>query len=246
MSNRCLHCGVGPTIQAHILPQSALRAIRTRGPDSYTMAVFYDRAVKANTQNGIYDSNILCSKCDQKIAPLDKWFMENLNVFHDCVVKTPSSKPTKVNIDALFALRFAVSVIYRASLSNLVHFNNINLGTYTEIAAKITFDEYNAYDVPIVLINVQTSDYLDTRQYVSYPVGCRGDNGIYFIFVISGVQFLVKFGGRSRRIVSNDRGYSTMLRVRPGCPVSVLAYPFEKSGEAKFMYSAGMSNHHKR
>jgi hypothetical protein len=87
---------------------------------------------------------------------------------------------------------------------------------------------------PLVLLNILDSPHVDTRQFVFLPVRCSGSNGTYFVFTISGIQFLVKFGGRNGLITYGDT-YSPLLRILPGRNVQVIHYPFEDSAEAKWM-----------
>lgn len=235
MQSLCKQCGDAPTVRAHIFPQSAIRSIRTRGPDTKTLAVFDDRAIVARSQNGIYDQNILCKDCDGLIGELDKWFAENLDKLHASVVDKEPFCPATVGIDAGAALRFAVSVIYRASLSHLHHFEQISLGSYVEAAGKIAISAMDTdAELPVVLINVLTSDQLDMRQWAFYPVRCVGDNGPYFVFTLSGVQFLVKFGGRHPGVTSDDDS-SAKLTIRPGNDATIVSYPFVESAEAGFL-----------
>lgn len=235
MSTRCLRCGEAPTIDAHIIPKSAVRAIRSRGPDKKTMAVLGDRVIVARSQNGVYDARILCKDCDGCIGVADKWFAENLDDLHSAAFGRQPFEPVEVSLDARAALQFAVSVIYRASLSGLDHFADISLGPYLKMAGEIAVGSNRAeFDQPLVIINVLTSEHLDMRQFVFYPVKCSNGNGPYFIFTISGVQFLVKFGGRHAGVSDNDDLLSTH-RIRPGATSIVCCYPFHESAEAQIM-----------
>ena len=84
------------------------------------------------------------------------------------------------------------------------------------------------------MINVLTSMNVDTRQFVFYPIKCSNENGQYYIFLVSGLQFLVKFGGRISGLASaND--LSQNLRLRVGQPVVTISYPLEESGEGNFL-----------
>ncbi len=244
--SRCLRCGNEPTVRAHIFPKSAIRAIRFRGPDTKTMAIFDDRAIPANNPNGVFDDDILCARCDSRIGVVDKWFVESLDALHADVVDRPSYTPSVLEIDADAALRFAVSVIYRAALSRLDHFAQILLGPYTNLAGNVAVGSGDAdLEAPLVLINVLTSDELDMRQWAFYPVRCATDNGSYFVFALSGVQFLVKFGGRHPGVSSNDR-YSSQLRIKPGNNVAICPYLFVDSAEFDFMRQIKRSSEARR
>jgi hypothetical protein len=243
MNNSCLHCGASPTIDAHIFPKAAIRAFRNRGPDQYTMAVLHDRAIKARAQNGIYDPDILCADCDCRVGNLDKWFVENVEAIHESSIGLGSYETTAVEIDPILAIRFAVSVIYRASLSRRDNFDQISLGPYLEIAGSLAVDgNFSDLSQPLVMMNVLVSRGLDMRQWAFYPIRCAGDNGLYFVFALSGIQFLVKFGGRNPGVSSGDRGFTDVMRIKADCPVRVCIYPFDESGESQFLRGAMKQN----
>ena len=235
MSSACQKCPASPTVKAHIFPQAALRGIRSRGPDSKVIAVCDDRAMTARNQNGIFDPGILCANCDGALGKLDKWLSESIQQIHDCARHSRPYQPFELKIDPELAIRFSVSVLYRASLSLRSEFQSINLGRYAKVAEEIAFGGDGIFPYhPIVMINVLTSINVDTRQFVFYPVKCSNGNGQYYIFVISGLEFLVKFGGRISGLSSADDP-SQYLRLRVGQPVVTVSYPFEESGEGNFL-----------
>ena len=235
MNQHCLRCGRQPTINAHIFPQSAVRAIRQRGPDTKTLAVTHDRAFTARFQNGFFDPAILCKICDGKIGVADKWFVENIDTIHNLAERWEPFGVVATQLDPSLVIQFAVSVIYRASLSNLGQFSHISLGPYTGIASEIAVEaNQSELSAATVLINLLTSKKHDTKQFVFYPLKCSAGNGPYFIFTISGVQFLVKFGGRLTAIGSSY-DISSKLRIVLGKSVMLCCYPFSESAESKFL-----------
>jgi hypothetical protein len=242
---KCRNCGSAPTIKAHIFPQAALSRIRTRGPDRKIVAVLDDRAIIAQNQNGIYDPQILCRDCDAKIGILDKWFVEHIDAFHQATVMADPFTMISVPVDPISAIKFAVSVIYRASISKRDDFSDISLGPYDNLAGDIAFGIREVGDEPLqVLINVLTSQSLNTKQFAFYPVRCSGSTGRYFVFTISGIQMLVKFGG-ARLGSTDDVDYFEQLWLRQREPLFALAYPFEESAEAMHLKSSSFKQRHK-
>ena len=202
------------------------------------MAVTYRRAIKAKNQNGIYDSEILCAVCDGLIGQADKWFAEAPYDFHSPAQFSQAYEIRETALDANWAARFAISVIYRASLSNREHFRDISLGPYEQSAGKIaTGFAAPDFERILVLVNVLTSPRLDTRQFAFYPVRCANGFGRYFIFTLSGVQFLVKFGGK-RKLDSSDDKFLSTLALENDQTVNVTYYPFADSAEAEFLMDA--------
>jgi hypothetical protein len=235
MNQHCLKCGRQPTINAHIFPQSAVRAIRQRGPDTKTLAVTHDRAFTAKFQNGFFDPAILCKICDGKIGVADKWFVENIDTIHNVAEGCKPFGVVVTQLDPSLVIQFAVSVIYRASLSNLGQFSHVSLGPYTEIASEIAVEaNQSELSAATVLINLLTSKKHDTKQFAFYPLRCSAGNGPYFVFTISGIQFLVKFGGRFNSVGMTDDLLSK-LRIMIGKSVMLCCYPFSESAESKFI-----------
>ena len=155
--------------------------------------------------------------------------------FHAAALDQSSYSAVQIPLDPRAALRFAVSVVYRASLSSLDHFTDVSLGTYAKIAAEIAVNsDLSGIGMPLVAINVLTSETLDMKQLITYPVRCSGGNGQYYVFVVSGIQFLVKFGGMNDRIGLDD-SYTPIFRVRPDAELTVCCYPFQDSAEFEFL-----------
>ena len=235
MSSACLKCGSFPTIKAHIFPQAALKRIRSRGPDTKLIALDGYRSKIAKRQNGIFDPNILCSNCDGLLGKLDDWFLKLINDITSVAHSKCAYEPFLLDIDPKLATRFAISIVYRASLSSRIEFQHVQLGRFSSFAENIVFDTFEVSGCqPIIMMNVLTSSSLDMRQMAFYPVKCANGNGPYFVFAISGIQFLVKFGGRHSGLAkSND--LSQNLRLRVGQPVVAVSHPFEDSAEGQFM-----------
>ena len=199
------------------------------------MAVSHDRTLTAKFQNGLFDHAILCKDCDGKIGVADKWFVENIDTIHNAAEHCKPFEVVTTQLDPSLVIQFAVSVIYRASLSNLGQFSHISLGPYTGIASEIAVEtKHSEFSAATVLMNLLTSEKYDTRQFAFYPVKCSGGNGPYFIFTISGIQFLVKFGGRLSAIGNSD-DISSKLLIALGKSVMLGCYPFSESAESKFL-----------
>lgn len=136
-------------IKAHIVPRNFYL---NRKNEKY-------RSVDVQTghwkqcQSGTYDSNILCEDCDGKIIKLfdDEAYKVLLNYeYINPMQENASSKLFKLcsdqfNYDLL--RKFFVSVLWRASISNLAEFQSINLGKYEKMALDILkgADDYDNF-----------------------------------------------------------------------------------------------------
>lgn len=192
----------------------------------------------ARDQNGIFDDSILCHRCDNDIGKADNWLAKNANTLRFATENVDDYNYLSVKCDATMAIRFAVSVIYLASLSKNDHFQGVRLGKYERQAGNIAVGALEAdCNLPFVMVNVLTDQVSDPRQFGFFPVRVKGPNGAYFIFAVSGLHFLVKFGGWRNGIRGEDPQFSA-LRVRPGNVMTVTNYPFRDTAEADFLLRA--------
>lgn len=93
------------------------------------------------SQNGLKDSNILCSECDALLGNYDKYAVE---ILKDQILKNPKVPPgygeeqlylmEKGSFDFDKLRKFFISLVWRASISKLC---NVTLGKYEDIALKI-------------------------------------------------------------------------------------------------------------
>ena len=141
---KCKFCGEEKElIKAHIIPRNFYLY---RKQDKY-------RAIDSVTgkgrqiQSGIYDTEILCKDCDGKILKLfdDEAYrvLLNNNNFIKSISQKANSKVYKLDSSQFnYSLlrKFFISVLWRASVSNISDFQSINLGKYENIALEIMKD----------------------------------------------------------------------------------------------------------
>lgn len=106
---------------------------------------------------GFYDNNILCSECDNKLGYYDHYACE----FWDKIEKI--AKVEKIgnidistisgeNYDYPTLKKFFVSLVYRASISQLKEFGNVCLGKKYENQAKLFLEQkYDDKDFGIII-----------------------------------------------------------------------------------------------
>jgi hypothetical protein len=226
----CVVCLENPTCEAHIIPRAFVREIKKSNNHVLQLGVTGSR--KAKRPMGLADYNILCSECDGIIGQVDKYAIEftrnfqvraGLNPYS--IIKFEGMETDKIRI-------FALSVVWKSSVSSLEFFNHINLGPYEMLARGLIFDGHDLDGCTNlhVQINALTSTPGDASSFISYPLRARNENGPYFIFSAGGFQFLVRFG--SRPFFSGQQlQWANQLAIRSDqTPIGVV-YPFEESGE---------------
>lgn len=230
----CIRCADTPTCEAHIIPQAFARDISKS--NNHVLQLGGTGSRKAKRPRGLADHNILCSYCDGIIGDVDKYAVEFVRDFQVPAKSKPYNiiefnglKTEKIRI-------FALSVIWKASISSLDYFNQIDLGIYESCASRLIFDEHNLDNCTSlhIQINALTSAKGDMKSFMTYPVRARNENGPYFIFVAGGFQFLVRFGNRPF-VRGHEREWANQLAIRSDQPPIGVAYPFEESGEFEIL-----------
>ena len=113
------------------------------------------------TQHGVYDPNILCAACDGILGSYDDYAIE--------ICRTFEKRSTK--FDHLFLMRdvdgdklakFALAVLWRASISARDEFKKVDLGPYQDIAKEVLFGarplkDFPAYELMLLASQVRAS-----------------------------------------------------------------------------------------
>ena len=144
---RCRFCDQDkPALaKAHVIPRSFFKRVRGAAKYSVELHVSENGIKEKPEQAGHYDCNILCEECERKFSPYDAHghsvftkVFEKPNIYRDddgfeCAYLLPD-----VNY-ALFKL-FVLSVLWRASVSQLPFYRNVHLGQSHEDRIKSLID----------------------------------------------------------------------------------------------------------
>lgn len=138
-----LHCNLcneeltaSTRCRAHIMPRGMMKMM---APDSYgnLVVVGTDMPRKKKTKTGVYDPGILCRKCDGLIGKYDEYALGFLN--KDRFSKHSSGLAWVIKgIDQEKLKIFALTYLFRCSITNHDAFKGVNLGRqHTENLRKI-------------------------------------------------------------------------------------------------------------
>jgi hypothetical protein len=229
-SAACRECGSSPTCNAHIIPKGFARLIRET--NNRVLEISARGAFPAKRQNGFSDRNILCASCDGIIGVLDDWAISYCRSFDLPKSPTPYELVRLRGLNQEDACRFAVSVFWRASISEIPQFSDINLGPYETVARDIVFGRSSGLECePLHLqINVLVSSHADMKSHISLPLQVRGSTGPYLIFAVGGLQWLVRFGSTPFGI-GKDRKIAADLAVNKSLKALAIACPFNESAD---------------
>ncbi len=148
--NICKFCGQEKKlIKAHIIPRNFYLNYKNEkylGVDSISGKFTIQ-------QSGAYDKNILCEDCDGKI--LGEFDKEGYRILFSEVYKhiLYSDKNTKIyyltseNYNYEYLRKFFISILWRASISNVRELDDVHLGKYENIALKILKGEEKYKDL---------------------------------------------------------------------------------------------------
>lgn len=165
----CKFCGQEKKlIKAHIIPKK------------FYLGLKYDRYLCINSkvgkyfvqQQGGYDSNILCADCDNHI--LGKFDKEGYRILFGDFSKYKYVQPhplykiyqiDNTNFDYAKLRKFFISILWRASISKLEEWSNINLGGYEKKAYEILKDK-REYDQLFKILIYKNNNSEDLNQEV--------------------------------------------------------------------------------
>jgi hypothetical protein len=140
---RCRFCDQDkPALaKAHIIPRSLFKVVRGKENYSVEMRVSEEAVKEKFQQAGNYDNGILCENCEQKFSQYDAHghsvftkVFEDPTIYRDpnqieCAYLLP-------NVDFRLLKLFVLSVLWRASVSSLDFFSNVDLGERHEATMK--------------------------------------------------------------------------------------------------------------
>lgn len=196
----CSLCGTHQKlIKAHIIPESFFKELYN--DEHYFDEVLNQEKLDKRTKRrkGLYDSEILCAKCDGKLGKLYDdygakvfWGYRNLNIkikdFHD--IKDPRIKWRVVyNADVKRIKLFLLSILWRASISKLDFFKSVDLGEIHSERIKSILKENNSVyinDYSILLMHYATNSP-STRQVLTSINKYRNDGKIYYAAMLCGI-----------------------------------------------------------
>lgn len=217
-------------IKAHIIPESFFLPLKSgkRVPEIHSNI---EGQYPKKTPTGIYDTSILCSKCDNAIGVWDNYaqqlllkdFGEHLAVYH-------GSRKVAYRIDAFDYEKlklFFISLLWRASISSQYFYKRVSLGPYERVLREMILknDPGAPEDFPIVI--AKFSDPIVTGMLDPHKDNFEGIN--FYRFYMTGFVIYIKV----------DKGkmpeFLEPLYIRKGEPIWIILRDLDKSKDGKIM-----------
>ena len=149
-------------IKAHIYPKKLYNPMKdsfqdSKPADRVPYAFSKDGSAK-QWQNGIYDENILCGCCDKLLGYFDEHGQSVLKNIREAEGDVITLKKEDFNYNT-FKL-FFLSILWRASISNLPFFDKIKLGHEEPLIKEMLIDNNSGNpDLYSVIITKRKGEY---------------------------------------------------------------------------------------
>jgi hypothetical protein len=219
--------------KAHVIPRSFFKRVRGKAKYSTELRASKKAVTEKFQQAGHYDCEILCEDCERKFTPYDTHgfsvftkVFENQNIYRDpngfeCAYLLP-------NVDFRLLKLFVLSVLWRASVSRLHFYRNVDLGQRHEdkIKSLIASDTIeHADDYQLVSSHQKGHPY---PKVILEPWKRRVEHVNYVQFYLPDVQILVKVDKRPLP------DFLRKIMVTPKPPHYMVLFPYKGSDEAAY------------
>lgn len=190
---------VDKLVKSHIIPEAFFRAIKN-GNDHLLVVSNVKNEFTKKSWIGIYDQEILCQQCESKFQAFDDYgqdiLLKNLSSFKPIIDKGKNEIVGWIidkEIDFELIIKFFLSVLYRASLSDRKFFEHISLGPYQEkLKAIIELREKIGIELDVLLKRFDISKSSIASSILD-PRPTRIDNvKFYQIYLGSGYVAYIK------------------------------------------------------
>lgn len=148
-------------------------------------------------QTGSYESNLLCKKCEnERLGKLERYASMLLYGGTPTIIRNEinvhgmkSSHCKEINYP-YFRL-FLLSIVWRASISKLQIFHDVNLGPHEDVIRKMILnkDPGNYKKYPCIMITYINQKKLP-HQLVGQPILSREGGTYTYFFLIGGVLYI--------------------------------------------------------
>jgi len=190
-------------IKAHIIPASSFKDLYPKkGNQDSLKFISTELQHQKRIPIGLYDKNILCSKCDNLINQYENYSRKIL--FRRLLKYHPESKEAYIvpKYDYPLLKLFILSILWRSSISGIIGFHTYNLGPYENLFKKAVKnkDEKIVNDISIVFTKFDSADKNENRiikGFLQTPRQCRIEGTNFTILYLSrGYKILVKIDKR--------------------------------------------------
>jgi hypothetical protein len=188
-----LNCTSTDLIEAHIIPRAFARDMMAGAKHNVRGSMDKVRP----DQHGVYDREILCAKCDGQLGHYDDYAIKVCRTF-DTKHSEFDGRFLMPDIDGDKLAKFALAVLWRASISTRDEFKKVDLGLYEDIAKEVLFGakllkDFTAYELMVLRFK---SRHNKVNGVIAFPARMTGAGVRLWAFAAGGFRFMEKMDKR--------------------------------------------------
>lgn len=191
-----LNCTSTKLINAHIIAKGFGRLLRGSGQN---VRITPANMGTAKQQLGEFDSDILCADCDGVLGRLDDYAIELCQKFERLHIKSQPEVFELPQSDRELFGKFALSVLWRASISRRPSVADVNLGPYELKIRDAIFTSQSIDDLPeaeIILQRYTVLGNVDPAGQYFYPTRFKMAGLNFYNFAVGGFRIRTKVDSR--------------------------------------------------
>jgi hypothetical protein len=193
----CQICGERETVRSHIVPKRFALDVREDAKHGIMGSIDFDGA--RATQGGVYCSEMLCARCENVTADLDRYGFDFVSRANANWRPAITSSYEVLNPEPQTLGRFIVATIWRECHSSRPRSRKKSLGVLDSVAASSVFD---AAPVPwpiFVSLDRWSGGMPGRSKLIIYPFRTRFQDRIAWMVTLSSVTFYLIVDGRGLR-----------------------------------------------
>ena len=233
---KCRLCGRERVclVNAHVIARSFFKIVRGKGDYSVGMEAKRGSPLKTPYyQAGVADTSILCEECERKFTKWDTYGFEILSISRGAADAIASSKdgthlaiPIE-NLDYDRFILFILSVLWRASVSSILFYRNVNLGPFEEPIREALWNN-RAPEPAEYVVMLGTSLNQRYPNVILRPERCRPDNIHFYRLFFPNYFAHVKADNRPATIIMRQ----AMIQRR--AVNYIFCFPYNRSPYLRF------------
>lgn len=218
----CLVCGESVTIKSHLIPKAMAQEVQSgkahavaRATDDFT-----------HTQSGLYEKNILCAECDNKLGAWENTAVKTFRAIRDAAKLSSFGEYVLDGVKGDNILRFVTGVLWKYSVASPEN-GRIELGPYQNTLRDVAFSRINVPNTIDALL-IRLKRHCDDGDVFAYrapkPDRQEGVNG--YRLLVGGVFVFARIDKRAPKHGALERA---SIRGKSNLPYVVMpAQDFEE------------------